>query len=92
TLLEGSAEVRVGLGRNFAAVLFVDGGDVHDAAWALDSRHLRYDAGPGLRYLTPVGPLRVDVGFQLNPLEGLLLDGAPEKRHWRVHFSIGQAF
>ncbi|MFB3853079.1 MAG: outer membrane protein assembly factor [Vicinamibacterales bacterium] len=92
TVVEGSVEVRVGLGRNLAAVFFVDGGEVHDTAWRLEWRRFRFDAGPGLRYLTPVGPLRVDVGFQLNPLEGLLLDGKPETRHWRIHFSIGQAF
>ena len=30
--------------------------------------------------------------YRLTPIEGLLVDGEPEKRHWRVHFSIGQAF
>jgi hypothetical protein len=39
-----------------------------------------------------VGPLRVDVGYQLNPVPGLLVNGQPQTRRWRVHFSIGQAF
>jgi hypothetical protein len=42
--------------------------------------------------MTPVGPARLDLGYQLNPLEGLLVNGEPQKRRWRVHFSIGQAF
>ena len=48
--------------------------------------------GPGLRYLTPIGPVRVDFARQLNPIPGLLVDGVPETRHWRIHFSLGQAF
>jgi len=28
----------------------------------------------------------------LNPVPGLLIDGKPETRRWRLHFSIGQAF
>jgi hypothetical protein len=29
---------------------------------------------------------------QLNPIPGLLVDGEPQDRRWRVHFSIGQSF
>ena len=53
---------------------------------------MRYDVGPGLRYNTPIGPLRFDLGYQLNPIPGLIVNGEPEKRHFRFHFSIGQAF
>jgi outer membrane protein assembly complex protein YaeT len=48
--------------------------------------------GPGLRYDTPIGPFRLDIGRQLNPVPGLLVRGEPEKRKWRAHISIGQAF
>ena len=50
------------------------------------------DVGPGLRYLTPIGPVRVDFGYQLTRVEGLLVNGEPEPRRWRIHFSVGQAF
>ena len=53
---------------------------------------MRYDVGPGLRYQTPIGPIRVDLGYQLNPIPGLLVNGKPEARQFRFHFSIGQAF
>jgi outer membrane protein insertion porin family/translocation and assembly module TamA len=53
---------------------------------------LRYAVGPGLRYQTPVGPIRFDVGYQLNPIPGLVVNGKPQTRRFRVHFSIGQAF
>jgi outer membrane translocation and assembly module TamA len=52
----------------------------------------RTDVGAGLRYNTPIGLVRVDYGHQLNPIPGLLVNGSPETRHWRIHFSIGQAF
>ena len=52
------------------------------------SRKIRF----GVRYDTPIGPMRFDVGIQLNPIDGLVIEGTPEKRKWRVHFSIGQAF
>lgn len=45
-----------------------------------------------VRYATPLGPIRLDVGYQLTPIEGLVVRGNPEQRQWRVHFSIGQAF
>jgi len=36
--------------------------------------------------------VRFDFGWQLNPIPDLLIDGAPQSRAWRMHFSIGQAF
>jgi outer membrane protein insertion porin family/translocation and assembly module TamA len=62
--------------------------------WTLGRRpgDLRYDIGPGCRYDTPIGPLRFDVGYQLNPIPNLTINGQPQTRRWRIHFSIGQAF
>ena len=40
--------------------------------------------GPGLRYASPVGPLRIDVGF--NP------DRRTGERHMMIHISFGMAF
>jgi hypothetical protein len=36
--------------------------------------------------------VRFDVGYQLNPVPGLLVIGQPQTRRWRIHFSIGQAY
>jgi outer membrane protein insertion porin family/translocation and assembly module TamA len=92
SLIETSAEVRAPIFGKASMVLFVDAGTVKTAAWRFATRDLRYDVGPGLRYLTPVGPVRVDLAYQLNPIPGLLVDGVPQTRRWRVHFSLGQAF
>ena len=87
-----SSEARLSLGKSLGAVLFVDGGNVWEGDWEYKFNDLRYAVGPGLRYQTPVGPIRFDVGYQLNPIPGLLVDGEPQPRRWRMHFSIGQAF
>ena len=59
--------------------------------------------GLGLRYKTPIGPLRFDFGYNLNPTAYLQATGlenelgateyAPQHiRHFNVFFSIGQPF
>jgi outer membrane protein assembly complex protein YaeT len=92
TMLEGSSEVRAPLMGRFGAVAFLDFGNVWSQPFDFHPGDLRYAVGPGLRYLTPIGPARVDFGYQLNPIANLRVNGEPERRHWRVHFSIGQAF
>jgi outer membrane protein assembly complex protein YaeT len=92
SMLDGAAEIRFPVWRNLGGVVFLDYSNVWTRPLTVDLRDLRYAAGPGLRYQTPIGPARVDAGYQWNPVEGLLVDGEPQKRQWRVHFSIGQAF
>ena len=87
-----STELRFPVVGNLGAVLFVDGGNVWYEPWDFNFDDMRYDAGPGLRYNTPIGPLRVDLGYQLNPIEGLLVNGEEQSHRFRVHFSIGHAF
>ena len=92
TMLDSSAELRAPVWGNLSAVLFVDAGNAWNNAWDFNLRDLRYDVGPGLRYHTPIGPVRVDLGYQLKRIPGLIVDGKPEARRFRFHFSIGQAF
>jgi outer membrane translocation and assembly module TamA len=92
TLFAASTEARLFLTDKLGGVLFLDAGNVWPDVEDLDLNDLRYAVGTGLRYQTPIGPIRFDVGYQLNPIPGLLVDGKPEERRWRMHFSIGQAF
>jgi outer membrane protein assembly complex protein YaeT len=87
-----STELRVPIRGKLGAVLFLDGGNVWTNPWDFDLSDLRYDVGPGLRYNTPIGPIRADFGYQLNRIPDLLVNGKPEERRFRFHFSIGQAF
>jgi outer membrane protein insertion porin family len=92
SMFEATGEVRLPLAEKLGGVLFVDAGNVWLGKWDVALGDLLWDAGSGLRYETPFGPLRFDVGYQLTPLEGLRVDGVARQRRWRVHFSIGQAF
>jgi outer membrane protein insertion porin family len=49
---------------------------------------LRGSLGFGVRYRSPIGPIRVDLGFKMDRRD---LGGELEKRSV-LHFSIGQAF
>lgn len=91
-LLETSAEMRVPVWSSLALVGFIDAGNVWRGPRDADLGDLRVNVGPGVRYATPIGPLRLDLGYQLTPIEGLVVRGRPETRRWRIHVSIGQAF
>jgi outer membrane protein assembly complex protein YaeT len=90
TLVELSSELRLPVTRKLGVVAFVDAGNVSPDPWKVSG--LRVAVGPGIRYVTPIGPARFDVGFQLNPIDGLMVNGEPQGRAWRAHISIGQAF
>ncbi len=92
SFLNFSTELRANVWRSLGAVIFLDGGNVWTNRWSFDVNDMRYDVGPGLRYQTPIGPLRADLGYQLNPIPGLLVNGQEQARRIRFHFSIGQAF
>ena len=92
SMLAASAELRAALRGKLGGVFFLDAGNVWAESWGIKLNDLRYAIGPGLRYGTPIGPIRFDFGYQLNPIPGLLVNGSEQTRRWRLHFSIGQAF
>ena len=83
SLLELSAEWRQRISGPWGAVAFVDAGSVSEEAMP-GTGTLRVGVGAGLRYLTSIGPIRVDVGVPLNPQQG---DPA-----YGLYVGIGQAF
>jgi outer membrane protein assembly complex protein YaeT len=92
SMLEITSEARFPISGNLGGVLFVDAGNSWEDPWGIDLKDLLADVGAGVRYLTPIGPLRFDFAYQLTPIDGLLIDGEQQRFPWRVHFSIGQAF
>jgi len=86
SLIEGNAELRFPLPflEGLGGVLFVDFGNVFRSPFTYHLNELRYAVGPGLRYNTPVGPFRLDVGF--------IVDRRPGEDFGRIELSIGQAF
>lgn len=77
-------EIRTNVGRNIGTVCFLDGGNVWQKLSQVDLSRFKFTAGIGLRYKTPVGPLRVDYGFKLNKERG--------ESSGELHFSLGHAF
>lgn len=85
SLVIGSVELRNRIGKDFGWVLFYDVGNVFLRACPNFNEGLLQSVGLGIRYYTPVGPLRVDFAVPLNKRPHV--DGP-----FQVYFSIGQTF
>jgi outer membrane protein insertion porin family len=88
-LLVLNAELRVPVRGGFGVVGFLDAGNVFVHASDFSLGDVRASAGFGIRYRSPVGPIRVDLGFKLD--RRMLPTGARE-RATAVHVSLGQTF
>lgn len=98
-------------GLGFAA--FIDGGQVWRSATDIDLlnsfnlaprvipgnavNELQYGVGGGLSYNSPIGPIRLDIAYKINPTEAdlAILNGqqfASPIRRWGIHFSVGHPF
>lgn len=83
--------------KGFGLGLFLDGGQVWRDISRIDERPIQFGAGGGLRYQSPIGPVRIDIGYKVNPTEddlGIFGDNRSSNTWDRIgiHFSIGQAF
>jgi outer membrane protein insertion porin family len=71
--------------KGLGGVLFYDGGNVYErigfSRFFIDYSNT---IGFGLRYDTPVGPIRIDLGHNLNPVTGI--------KSTQFFISLGQAF
>ena len=75
-LLVGSVELEHPLGGNWGVALFYDAGNAFDS---FSDYELAQGAGLGVRYYTPVGPLRIDLARQVGVSDP----------SFRLHLSIG---
>lgn len=92
SMFETSAELRVTVWNGLGVAAFVDAGNVWPDRWTARLGDLLYDAGPGVRYATAFGLVRIDFAYQLNRLEGLRIEGERQTGRWRVQIGIGHAF
>ena len=81
--LLGKAELRFPAVGDFDVAVFGEAGNLWLASTAANPGALRYDAGVGLRYLTPVGPLALDIGFNLFP------DRVVNESSFQIQFAVG---
>ncbi len=82
--LDVNAEVRFKVTDYLGFVPFIDGGMVYENTVPDLVEELRWSAGLGFRYYSPVGPLRLDIAMPINPSDG--------QRDVFVYMSIGQSF
>jgi translocation and assembly module TamA len=79
----GSIEFRQRFAGNFGAAAFVDGGQVTASASGVPN-DFRIGVGLGLRYYTPIGPIRVDVAVPTKKRSG--------DDDFELYIGLGQAF
>jgi outer membrane protein insertion porin family len=84
-ILNSEARFPLGITKALGGVIFYDGGNV-DSAINLHNFVNNYTntVGIGLRYSTPIGPVRFDLGRNLNPIPGI--------NPTQYYITIGQAF
>jgi len=84
-ILNAEARIPVPIKKGLGLVTFYDGGNVFPLVGFHQFTSLySNNVGIGLRYATPVGPIRVDIGHNLNPVQGV--------NATQYFISIGQAF
>jgi len=80
-----NAEARLRLTETIGMAVFLDGGSAFADSYPAFDQALRWGAGTGLRYHTPVGPLRLDFAIPLNRRDGI-------DDSFQIYISLGQAF
>ena len=84
-IINSEARVPLPIKQGLGLVVFYDGGNVFPRVGFHDFASLySNNVGLGLRYATPIGPVRIDLGHNLNPVPGV--------KSTQYFVSIGQAF
>lgn len=85
SVMDGSFEFRTRIGDRTGAVAFIDAGSVGSTQFPRLKESLYWGAGLGLRFYTPIGPLRMDGAVPLNRRENV-------DNPFQFYVSIGQSF
>ena len=80
-----STELRLRINREYGVVLFADGGGAFADRNPSDKEKYFWGAGAGLRYFTPIGPIRLDVAVPLDQRNDV-------DDPFQFYLSLGQAF
>jgi outer membrane protein insertion porin family len=84
TMVLGNFEYIIPLPFNLRLAGFVDVGNVYGFGTKVDLTNLRYGIGPGIRWVSPFGPIRVDYGINPDPRSG--------EKPGALQFSVGSPF
>ena len=84
-ILNSEFRIPLPIKKGLSLATFYDGGNVFQRVGFSNFRqNYTNSAGLGLRYATPVGPIRVDLGHNLKPIPGL--------KGTQFFITLGQAF
>jgi outer membrane protein assembly factor BamA len=84
-IINSEFRIPVPLKKGLGIAAFYDGGNVFEHIGFRDfGSNYSNTIGIGLRYATPVGPVRVDIGHNLNPQSGV--------KATQIFITLGQAF
>jgi outer membrane protein insertion porin family len=84
-ILNSELRFPLGIKEGLGAAVFYDGGNVYSAiSFSRFIQDYSNTVGIGLRYKTPIGPVRLDIGRNLNPVTGV--------KATQFYITLGQAF
>ena len=79
-----NTELLIPIIARFRLALFFDAGNAYGFGTDFDPTDLRYGAGVGVRFFSPLGPMRLDLGYNL--------DKQPGEKSFQVNFTVGAPF
>jgi outer membrane protein insertion porin family len=85
-LVLGGTELRYNVTHSFQLASFLDVGNVYTEVHDIALGALRRSVGLGVRYRTPIGPVRLDWGYVLDR------QASDVGSRYRFHFTVGHAF
>ena len=95
-LVESGVELRTPtasiFGLDLGAVVFADYGDNTETRAQMNLEDLHLAVGGGVRFPTPVGAIRIDLGYRLNRTGPAEPEPSGLLRPFAIHFGIGEAF
>jgi outer membrane protein assembly factor BamA len=84
-IINSEGRFPIPLKSGLGGVIFYDGGNVYSSINLKRTfRDYSNTVGIGFRYATPVGPVRIDIGYNLNPVPGL--------KRTNIFVTLGQSF
>jgi outer membrane protein insertion porin family len=79
-----NTELLIPIFPRFRLALFFDAGNAYGFGTDFDPTDLRLAAGVGVRFFSPLGPMRLDLGYNL--------DRQPGEKEFQVNFTVGSPF
>ncbi|MFC1619907.1 outer membrane protein assembly factor BamA [Candidatus Neomarinimicrobiota bacterium] len=83
-LIWHAAEIRYPIYKNLVGAAFIEFGNVWEEAKDITFSSIRFSIGGGCRFNSPIGLIRIDCGFNPNPLS--------DEPGIKIYLSTGQAF